>query len=200
MTADRERLPCGVELEPLVVQVADDQPPADPAHQDRCPYCQAALRSLRQGWDDVQALRREPVPIPPRLTAVIMARVRMLSHRLGDSILLGHRRGETRISHRLVGLVIQRVASAVPGVLFASAKLIPHDPPEPRRLSVAIRLVVAFGPTIDVLTGAVRHVIDQRVPHLTGAELSRIDITIEDIAQPPVSPAGGGPFRGMMHR
>ena len=182
MTAEPERLPCGAELEALVIQVTGDGQPVDPAHQNSCPYCHTALRYLRQGWADVQALTREPVPIPPRLTAQIMARVRTLARHVTSSILLGNHRGETRISHSVLGQVIQRVAAAVPGVVFASAKPIPHEPPEPGRLSVNIRLVVAFGPTIHTLTHAVRQAIDRRVPRLTGAQLSRIDITIEDIA------------------
>ena len=186
MTTEPEQLPCGVELEALVIQVTDDdQQPIDLAHQTSCPYCQTALRSLRQGWADVQTLTREPVPIPPRLSAQIMARVRTLARHVTGSILLGHPRGETRISHTVISQVIQRVASAVPGVVFASAKPIPHDPPEPGRLSVTIRLVVAFGPAIDTLTHAVRQAIDRRIPRLTGAELSRIDITIDDIAELP---------------
>lgn len=182
MTADRERLPCGVELEPLVMQVADGRPPPDPLHQDSCSYCQAALRSVRQGWGDLQVLTREPVPIPADLTARIMTRVRTLARRVADSIVLGHPRGETRISHIVIGQVIGRVAAAVPGVVFASAKPIPHDPPEPGRLGVAIRLVVAFGPAIDELSAAVRRAVGRRVPALTGAELGRIDITVEDVA------------------
>ncbi len=185
MTRDDERLPCGVELEQLVIQVADGQPPVDAAHQNGCPYCQAALRSLRRGWDDVQALAHEPVLIPAGLTAQIMARVRTLARHLAGSILLGHPRGETRISHTVVARSIQRVAAAVPGVVFASAKPIPHDPPEPGRLSATIRLVVVFGPAIDALTRTVREALDRRIPTLTGAELSRIDISIEDIAEPP---------------
>jgi len=185
MTAGPDRLPCGVALEPLVNQVADDQPPADPAHQNGCPYCQTALRYLRQGWADVQMLTREPVPIPPRLTARIMTRVRALARDVTDSILLSHPRGGTRISHAVIGQMVQRVASAVPGVVFASARPIPHEPPEPGRLSVTIRLVVAFGPAVDTLAHAVRQAIDRRTPRLTGAELSRIDITIEDIAELP---------------
>jgi uncharacterized alkaline shock family protein YloU len=184
MTAQPEQLPCGAELEALVIQVTDDQQPTDPAHQNSCPYCHTALRSLRQGWADVQALTREPVPIPPRLTAQIMARVRTLARHVTDSILLGHPRGETRISHTVLGQVIQRIATSVPGVVFASAKPIPHDPPEPGRLSVNIRLVIALDPAIDTLTHTVRHLINRRIPALTGAQLSRIDITIEDIAEP----------------
>lgn len=185
MTTEHEQLPCGVELEPLVIQVTDDQPPVDPAHQSSCPYCQSTLRNLRQGWADVQALTLEPVPMPPHLTAQIMARVRTLARYAVDAILLGHPRGETRISHTVVAQVIQRLASSVPGVVFASAKPIPHDPPEPGRLSVTIRLVVAFGPAIDALTHAVRQVIDRRVSTLTGAQLSRIAITIDDITELP---------------
>ena len=185
MTTEPDQLPCGVELEALVMQVTDDKQPIELAHQNGCPYCQTALRGLRQGWADVQTLTREPVPIPPRLTAQIMARVRTLARHVTGSILLGHPRGETRISHTVIGQGIQRVASSVPGVVFASAKPIPHDPPEPARLRVNIRLVVAFGPAIDTLTHTVRHLIDRRVPRLTGAELSRIDITIDDIAELP---------------
>ncbi len=184
MTPEPRRLPCGADLEQLVTQIADTQPPANPAHQARCPYCQATLRRLRDTWQDLHTLATQPVPIPPTLTAQIMARVRILAHHATDSILLGHRRGETRISHAVVGRVIGRVALAVPGVIFASARPIAHQPPDPRRLSVSIRLVVAYGPAIEALVQAVRAIIDHHVPTLTGAQLTQIDITIEDIATP----------------
>jgi len=176
-----EWLPCGVDLDSLIAQVAEDRPPADPAHQANCPYCQVSLRAFRGGWRDVQALADEPVPIPPGLTERIMVRVRALSARLVDSIQLATPRGDTRVSHAVVGQVVRRAALAVPGVLFASAHPRPHDPPEPARLSVAVHLVVAFGPALDALAAAVRAVIHQRVPALTGADLGRIDLTIEDV-------------------
>src|SRR4051812_40810026 len=105
MTPEPEQLPCGAELEALVMQVTDNQPPVEPAHQNSCPYCQTALRGLHHGWGTVQALTREPVPIPPRLTAHIMARVRTLARHVTGSILLGHPRGETRISHTVISQV-----------------------------------------------------------------------------------------------
>jgi hypothetical protein len=184
MTPEPRRLPCGADLEQLVAQIADTEPPANPAHQARCPYCQATLRRLRDTWEDIHTLATQPVPIPPTLTAQIMARARVLAHHASDSILLGHPRGETRISHALVGRVIQRVALGVPGVIFASARPVPHQPPDPRRLSVTIRLVIAYGPAIETVVQAVRAVIDRRVPALTAAQLTHIDITIEDIATP----------------
>jgi hypothetical protein len=185
MSRPPEQLPCGVELEALVVQVADREPPGDPAHQATCPYCQAALRSVRAGWGDLQALTREPVAMPAGLSARIMGRVHALARHVTDSVLLGHPRGQTRISHALVAKVTQRLALGVPGIVFASARPIAHAPPEPARLAVSLRLVVVFGPAVDALAGAVRVTLDRHVRALTGAELSRIDIVIEDIADRP---------------
>lgn len=184
MTEHHDALPCGVELETFVAQVADGEPPADPAHQRGCPYCQAALRDLRSGWRDLEALTREPVPVPPGLTARIMAHVRVLAGHLADSIVIGDARGATRVGHTVVGRVIQRIASTVPGVVFASVRTIAHTPPEPARIGVAIQLVVAFGPDIDALADAIRDAVQRRAPRLTGAAVSRIDVSVEDITDP----------------
>jgi hypothetical protein len=69
------RLPCGVELEALVIEVTCGQDPLDPSHQRDCPHCQKALRGIRETWTDLQALTREAIPVPADLTAQIMARV-----------------------------------------------------------------------------------------------------------------------------
>jgi uncharacterized alkaline shock family protein YloU len=180
-----ERLPCGTQLEELLAQVADDQPAPDPAHQNTCPYCQATLRSLRQDWADVQTLNQQPVAIPAGLTAKIMARVRVLAAHLADSILLGQLGGETRISHDVIAKVIARLTATVPGVIYASAKPLPEDPPHPIRLAVALRLVVAFGPTITKTANAIRALLKRHVSPLTGAKLTHIDITINDITELP---------------
>lgn len=180
-----ERLPCGVQLEALLAQVADDQPIPDPTHQNSCPYCQATLRRLRQDWADVQSLTQQPVSIPAGLTAKIMARVRALAGHVADSILLGHLGGETRISHDAIAKVIARLTATVPGVIFASAKPLPEDPPHPIRLGVALRLVVAFGPTITKTANAIRDLLERHVSPLTGAELTHIDIIINDVTDLP---------------
>ena len=185
MKAYDKHLPCGIALETLLEQVADDQRAPNPTHQDSCPYCQAALRRLRQDWVDIQSLAQEPVPIPEGLTAKIMTRVQTLAAHLADSILLGNPRGETRISHTVVSRVIQRLAATSPDVVFASVKLVPQDPHQPRRLRVTIRLIVTFGPAIERIAAAVRDILNRRVPTLTGAELDLIDITINDITEPP---------------
>ena len=88
MTEYPEQLPCGAELESLLVQVADHEPASDPEHQASCAYCQAALESLRREWMDVQALAREPVAIPGGVTARIMLATRELAVLLADSTLI----------------------------------------------------------------------------------------------------------------
>jgi uncharacterized alkaline shock family protein YloU len=181
---ERERLPCGARLETLLLQVTDDERPADPTHQAHCPYCQSTLRRLRAGWGGVVALREEPVAVPSRLTALIMARVRALAAQLSDSILIGHARGETRVSHAVISRVVARTAGSVPGVILASARALPHDPPEPIRLSVSIRLVARFGVRLEPLAEAVRHEIRRRISTLTGAEIVRIDVHVADVEAP----------------
>jgi hypothetical protein len=184
MSEYTEQLPCGAELESLLVQVADHEPASDPEHQASCPYCQAALESLGREWSGVQALAREPVAMPGGATARTMLAIRELAVLLADSTLIEGPRGETRVSHIAVARVAQRLAAGVPGVVFASAKPVPQEPPHPVRLSIAVRLVVGWNPAITQIAQALRDLLIRRVPALTGAELTRIDITIRDIAEP----------------
>jgi hypothetical protein len=181
MTEPPDRLPCGVRLEELLAQVADGAPPADEAHQSNCPYCQTGLRRLRRGWADVTELAHEPVSVPSGLTAQIMERVKALVAHTADFILLGHPRGETYVSHAVITRIAQRLARAVPGVTFASARVEPHDPPPPDRVDLSIQLVVTLGPGLQRVADAVRETVSRQTRRLTGAHIDRIDIRIDDI-------------------
>jgi hypothetical protein len=183
-SSHEERLPCGTEYADLLVQVADDQPASDSAHQSICPFCQSTLRRLRQDWAHVEAAVRQRVELPPGLTAKIMARVRVLTAQVADFVVLGEACGETRISHLAVGRVIQHLAMTTPGVAFASVKLLPRKPAHPRQLTVAIKLVILFGPTVKTVAEGVRDRMRRRAAVLTGAELTRVDLEITDIAGP----------------
>ena len=178
-----ERLPCGTRLEALLAQVAEGEPAADPAHQASCPYCQAALRRLERHWADVQALAREPVTVPEGLTARIMARVHALAEQVSDSVILGARRGETRVEHRAIRRYVQRLAAGAPGVAFASAQLQPPDTAQPHRVDVTLRLVILFGPPAARVANGVREILARRIPRFTGAELGQVDITVADVAE-----------------
>lgn len=181
MTPPPESLPCGVRLEELLAQVADNALPADPKHQAACPYCQTALRRLRHAWADVSDLAQEPVSVPAGLTAQIMARVKVLAAQTADFILLGHPRGETRVSNWVISRIAQRIARTVPGVVFASARIAGDSPREPDRLYISIQLVVILGPALHRLADAVRHTVQRHTLRLTGARIERIDITIDEM-------------------
>jgi uncharacterized alkaline shock family protein YloU len=181
VTDQAGRLPCGKRLEEILAQVADGAPAEDETHQAGCPYCQTALRRLRRAWTDVTDLAREPVNVPDGLTAQIMARVRVLAAQAADFILLGHPRGETRVSHAVVARIAQRLARTIPGVVFASARVEPRNPPLPDRVDLSIRLVVTFGPALHRVADAVRTIVRRQTPRLTGAQFDRIEIRIDDV-------------------
>jgi hypothetical protein len=68
-------LPCGADLDALVVQVADGVP-GDQAHQAGCRWCQEALAQLEELWSLVDRLARERVEAPERIDAVALGRIR----------------------------------------------------------------------------------------------------------------------------
>lgn len=181
MTDTPNPLPCGNRLEDLLDQVAEAAAPENPEHQSSCPYCQTALRHLRGGWADLTELANEPVSVPGGLTAQIMTRVRALAAQAADHLLLGHPRGDTLISHAVVGRIVQRLAHTVPGVNFASARVEPLNPPRTDRLDLSIHLIVTLGPRLPRLANSVRETVRRHSLQLTGARVDRIDITIDDI-------------------
>jgi len=184
LVPNHDRLPCGVALDTLLAQITDGTAPADAAHQNACPFCQTALGALRGGWDDLHELAREPVAVPPLLTARIMTRVRILARRAADHVVLAGSRGHTRIPHDVVARVAGRAALAVPGIVFASAALSPSDASDVVRVDLAVRLVTAYGPALDSLAAVVRASLRRDLPRLTGARVETIDITVADIADP----------------
>jgi uncharacterized alkaline shock family protein YloU len=176
-------LACGTRLEALIVQVAEQQTPVDGAHQAACAYCQAALVALREAWGEVQAFARQPVPVPAGLAERIMSRVGALIGRIGDSLVLIGARGDTRVSDRVVGQVARTAAATVPGVVLSSALRIVVDPCDRGRVRLGLRLVIAFGPSIDALAGRVRARVSARVSAQTGARVAGVDIAVADIVQ-----------------
>jgi uncharacterized alkaline shock family protein YloU len=69
-------------------------------------------------------------------------------------------------------------------VHFASALPAAGEPAYPTRLGIAIRLVIAFGSPVEPIADAVRASVRRRVPRLTGAEITTVDILVMDITGP----------------
>ncbi len=174
-------LACGTPLEALIDQVAEGRVSVDAAHQAVCRDCQAALVALGEAWGEVRAFAREPVPVPAGLSERIMARIRALLARVGDSVVLLGARGETRVGERVIAQVARVAALTVPGVVWPSASRMWVDPGDRSRVWLALRLVIAFGPSIDELADTVRERVSARVSTQTGARVDGVDIAVQDI-------------------
>jgi uncharacterized alkaline shock family protein YloU len=174
-------LACGTPVDALIDQVAAGQTPLDAPHQAACAYCQAALVALGEAWGDLQAFAREPVPVPAGLSERVMARIRVLVARVGDPVVLIGARGETRVSERVIGRVARTAALTVPGVVLPSALWIVVDPRDRGRVRLGLRLVIAFGPSIETLADAVRERVGAVVSAQTGARVAAVDIAVQDI-------------------
>lgn len=171
----RDQLPCGADLEALVLQVFDSDPPRDAGHQAGCPHCQAALERLGAVHGTIGRLAAEPVAAPPDLVRQVMHRLRQDENAV---LVAADERGIVTVSERIVTQVAVRAARAVPEVTFASVKLTEGIIASPLRLSV--RLVVAFGPSLHDVSDAARTRIRAAVAELVGVPVGAVDVVIDD--------------------
>src|SRR3954452_2550419 len=117
-TMPGDRLPCGKAIDDLLIQVADRTAPSDPAHQQTCPHCRAALAELEDLWAPVRDVAAEDVRAPAGLLQSVMAQIRELARNDWSAVLTGPR-GRTRIAARVVGAVARLAAESVPHVTLA---------------------------------------------------------------------------------
>jgi uncharacterized alkaline shock family protein YloU len=195
---DTTELPCGRALAPLVEQVAERTPPADPEHQAGCPYCGAALAELEALWSDVGELARERVEVPPGLVAAVMRRIRRERDgedpparatgrrgprpgRPGDHAVLRSPRGATRVADEVVAALAGRAALAVVGVSLPG-----RSPVEAHfdgaAVALALELTVALGPPLPALIRAVRVGVIAEVEALTGLTVTAVNVAVVDLA------------------
>ena len=178
MTDPSERLPCGTELAELISQVAEGSPAADPAHQAECPHCRTCLRRVGDLWSDVRALADEPVRVPRGLLDEVMA---YASGPTGAVTLPDATRGRTQVSEAVLAGVARRIAQAIPAVAFASVLARAAGP---GTVALRVRLVAAYGPSLPILAAAVREHIVIHVPRLTDVQVTKVEVSVDDLAAP----------------
>jgi len=179
LSEDRGRLPCGTDRDTLVKQVTRGTPPADLAHQQDCVHCARALERIRAVWHDVRGFAEQPVAVPGDLVRQVMARVR--SHTTQVS-LPGETLGSTTVSAAIVGQIARRAAVEIDGVAFASALAANSDDGS---VTVRVRLIITYGPSIDVLADAVRARIATAVMALCGVAVASVDVFVDDLSRDP---------------
>ncbi len=173
-----ERLPCGARLAELIEQVTEGIEPRDVAHQAICPYCQATLERIREAWRDVRGLASEAVLVPSGLARRVMARIRT---QLGSVTLPHGERGRTRVSNRVIAGLAREAARSVSEVSFASA--VAEDGPDGGPVTVRMRLVVAYGPTLATVSEAVRVRVAEVLLRIAGVEAARVLVSVEDLEE-----------------
>ena len=130
-----------------------------------------AVLALR---DDLAALGREPVVVPPDLARTVVRRVRALRAPRGTLALADVERGATLVAERAVGRVAAAAARGVPGVVYASVRVEEEG-------SATVRLVAELGPRLDGVAAAVRAAVLADVERWCGIELSAVDVRVDDV-------------------
>jgi len=208
------RLRCGVALDELIDQVADDRAPQDPAHQRGCPYCRAALSELHEIWAPVASLIDEPIEAPPSLLGSVMERVGALAANNWHAV-VPDPPGRTSTAAWVIAVIARRAAAAVPGVIAvtgrvappvvvldsdASTGLVAEPVPTSRQqdlaagtgvagATVVVSLVLTADGTqpLQVLAQRVREQVIAHVRELAGLAVVEVDVLVEDVRLPPVS-------------
>jgi uncharacterized alkaline shock family protein YloU len=205
MVTRSEQLPCGVTVSSLIEQVCDggSRTEHQTEHQQACPHCQAVLPELEQLWAPVRRLAADRVTAPPAMLATIMRRVRDLVARTWQTV-RSSRRGTTRVTSWVVAKVAALAAHEVPGVRAVLSHLVESGtnpgtnqskdsavstPPvkdadiedERYQATVELDLITDYPIDIPQVTDAVRRNVMRQVKDLTGLEVTRVDISIEDV-------------------
>ncbi len=179
LSDDRGCLPCGTDLDTLVRQVTQGVAPADPAHERDCAHCRRALERIRAVWHDVRGFAEQPVAVPGDLLRRVMARVRIHTTQVS---LPGQSLGSTTVSAAIVGQIARRAAVEIDGVAFASALA---SNTEDGLVTVRVRMIITYGPSIDALADTVRGRIVTSVMALTGVTVAIVDVFVDDVSRDP---------------
>jgi uncharacterized alkaline shock family protein YloU len=183
-----DRLPCGMQLDQLLTQVAERTAPRNPEHQRHCPFCHTALAELRDLWAPVLELADENVQAPSGLLDAVLARIRELSHDPWHITVTGPD-GNVRVAARVLSAIARVAAREVPGVGLALGRA---QEPQPSvdadgrpAVLIAVDVAVDYGAPIHLVANAVRRRIATDLPRHTGVAVAAVDVTIVDVRPPP---------------
>ncbi len=183
------RLPCGVAVDDLLEQIADEAHPSDPGHQGHCPHCQAMLAELRGLWAPVGRLAATAVEAPVNLVHDVMRRVRDLA-RQGWQGVLQQERGVTRIAAVVVARIAAVAAQRLPGVSLALGRL--HATPlgavevglAGTRAAIDVDIIAPYDRPLHRVADAVREAVIHDVATLADLEIIAVNVTIVDVRIP----------------
>jgi uncharacterized alkaline shock family protein YloU len=115
--------------------------------------------------------------------------------------------GSIRISENVVAAIVHKYVLEVDGVVrFASGSLVGNigeffGRPDPEKkllvdledecVNISVTLVLEFGVHIPTVATVVQDVVREKVEELTGKQVTRVNVTVQDLEEPP--PAAPAP-------
>ncbi|CAB4945665.1 unannotated protein [freshwater metagenome] len=172
-------LECGRDLLALVEQVSEGLPPAEPEHQARCGFCQEAIARLKAALGALRDLAGEAVRTPRGLSARVLEQLRRERH----SVLIGAGSGgRDTVSEVIVSQIARRAVLAVEAVHHAS---VVSESRQDGGVDLDVRVTARLGPSLPDLVEELREEVSAHVHALAGVRVTRIDVTVDDVAIDP---------------
>lgn len=192
------RLPCGVNYDDLLSQVAEHTPPPDADHQANCTHCRATLAQINELWTPLHDLAAEDVHAPENLLSTVMTRVRELAQHTWFAFIPTDR-GHTRIAARVIAAVARLAAQEVPHVTLAlgAGRTSPYTTPTEiagpeaaaatdvgvagSHVVIDIQVAIEMGANIPQVASHLRTHITRTIATQLGLTLAEINVTIADV-------------------
>jgi hypothetical protein len=169
------RLECGRDQLAIVEQVSEGQPPADPAHQAVCAFCQEAIARLRIAFDALRDMAGQAVRAPRGLSARVLEQLRRERHSVVISATVG---GRDTVSEVIVSQIARQAALALDAVRHVS---VVSDSKQDGGVELDVHVTAKLGPPLPDLVVQLREQVMAHVWTLAGARVTKVDVTVDDV-------------------
>jgi uncharacterized alkaline shock family protein YloU len=167
-------LGCGRTVESLLEAAAEPGTILD-AHQQQCPYCRAALRTLRRRWSVVTAEAAAEVPVPAGLVDRMVGRLRgALTEPSYLQVPSAH--GSLRIARSVVEDIARQTVHEQ-GLRVVGCRTVPGRP----ELTVEVHVVLPYGEAAARRAEAARRAVIGAVAAYAGLDVSAVDVAVVDV-------------------
>lgn len=168
-------LECGRELLVLVEQVSEGLPPAEPEHQARCPFCQEAIARLTAAFGALRDLAGQTVRAPRGLSSRVLEQLR---RERGTVVIAAGTGGRDTVSEVIVSQIARQAALELDAVRHVS---VVTDARQDGGLELDVHVTAELGPSLPELVAQLREHVMARVRALSGARVTKIDVTVDDV-------------------
>jgi uncharacterized alkaline shock family protein YloU len=201
----QRQVPCGIDIDTLLEQVAEGRATERDEHQCHCPHCQAALIELADVWAPVRQLAEQPVTTPAGILAAVIRHIDRLTHDMWYTLHQAEA-GAIKVAARVIAVTARQAALRVPGVRIAfgrstaAARAAEADTRQHRHPHAAagvmgrtavidLALTVTHGQSIDHVARQVQQRVIADLRDTLELQHVTVNITVDDVLTPPTNAA-----------